>query len=126
MGTGSLSHATISPRPGEMFGRYVLLERIGAGGMAEVFRAVATGPEGFKRTVVIKRILPHLSADVDFIKMFVDEARISGLLSHPNLVQTFEFGKIDDSFFIVMEHVNGRTLSALRKKLAEEQRTMPV
>ena len=60
MGTGSLGRTAESPRLGELFGRYVLLERIGAGGMAEVFRAVATGPEGFQRTVVIKRILPHL------------------------------------------------------------------
>src|SRR6186713_129211 len=116
-----------SPQPAaKQFGKYYLLERIGAGGMAEVFRAVAMGPEGFQRTMVIKRMLPHLSQDRAFVRMFVDEAKLCGLLSHPNLVQIFEFGSIDDSFFIAMEHVQGETLSAVRAKLAELGRIAPV
>ena len=108
------------------FGKYYLLDRIGAGGMAEVFLAVAIGPEGFQRILVIKRMLPHLSQDRQFVRMFVDEAKLCGLLSHPNLVQIFEFGSIDDSFFIAMEHVQGETLSAVRAKLGEEGRIAPV
>jgi len=108
------------------FGKYYLLDRIGAGGMAEVFLAVAIGPEGFQRILVIKRMLPHLSQDRAFVRMFVDEAKLCGLLSHPNLVQIFEFGSIADSFFIAMEHVQGETLSAVRAKLLEAGRTAPV
>jgi serine/threonine-protein kinase len=116
-----------SPLPGARpFGKYYLLDRIGSGGMAEVFLAVASGPEGFQRTLVIKRMLPHLSQDRAFVRMFVDEAKLCGLLSHPNLVQIFEFGSIDESFFIAMEHVQGETLSAVRAKLAEEKRIAPV
>jgi serine/threonine protein kinase len=116
-----------SPLPGaKPFGKYYLLDRIGSGGMAEVFLAVALGPEGFQRTLVIKRMLPHLSQDRAFVRMFVDEAKLCGLLSHPNLVQIFEFGAIDDSFFIAMEHVQGETLSSVRAKLAQEKRIAPV
>ena len=116
-----------APLPGaKPFGKYYLLDRIGAGGMAEVFLAVAIGPEGFQRQLVIKRMLPHLSQDRAFVRMFVDEAKLCGLLSHPNLVQIFEFGAIEDSFFIAMEHVNGQTMSAVRAKLHELGQVAPV
>ncbi len=94
--------------------------------MAEVFLAVAFGLQGFQRTLVIKRMLAHLSQDSAFVKMFIDEAKLSGLLSHPNLVQIFEFGQIDESFFIAMEHVQGETLLAVQSKLAEMGRIAPV
>jgi serine/threonine-protein kinase len=94
--------------------------------MAEVFLAVASGPEGFQRTLVIKRMLPSLSQDPAFVRMFVDEAKLCGLLSHPNLVQIFEFGTIEESFFIAMEHVPGETLLATQKKLAEAGRVASV
>src|SRR3954471_2794578 len=110
----------------EPFGKYLLLERIGAGGMAEVFKGIVSGPQGFQRSLVIKRMLPHLSQDASFVRMFIDEAKLSGLLSHPNLVQIFEFGKVDDSFFIAMEYVHGRTLAALQMKLVETGRLAPV
>jgi serine/threonine protein kinase len=116
-----------SPLTGaQPFGKYYLLDRIGAGGMAEVFRAVVIGLEGFQRTLVIKRMLPQLSQDGAFVQMFIDEAKLSGLLSHPNVVQIFEFGKVDESFFIAMEHVDGKTLSAVQAKLAELERRPPV
>src|SRR5215469_1888882 len=116
-----------SPLPGaKPFGKYYLLERIGVGGMAEVFLAVAIGPQGFQRTLVIKRMLSHLSHDRAFVRMFIDEAKLCGLLSHPNLVQIFEFGQIEDSFFIAMEHVHGETLLAVQAKLAEQGRIAPV
>ncbi|HXU61422.1 MAG TPA: serine/threonine-protein kinase, partial [Polyangia bacterium] len=108
------------------FGKYYLLDRIGMGGMAEVFLAVAIGPEGFQRRLVIKRMLPHLSKDGSFVRMFIDEAKLCGMLSHPNLVQIFEFGEIDESFFIAMEHVDGQTLFAVRGKLMEMDRRAPV
>ena len=108
------------------FGKYYLLERMGLGGMAEVFLAVATGAEGFQRRLVIKRMLSHLSKDPAFVRMFIDEAKLCGMLAHPNLVQIFEFGEIDDSFFIAMEHVHGETLYAVKSKLAELDRRAPV
>jgi serine/threonine protein kinase len=115
------------PLPGaKPFGKYYLLDRIGVGGMAEVFLAVAFGLQGFQRTLVIKRMLAHLSQDSAFVKMFIDEAKLSGLLSHPNLVQIFEFGQIDESFFIAMEHVQGETLLAVQAKLADQGRIAPV
>jgi serine/threonine-protein kinase len=128
MGSEVLTQSsTFTPNPVSLtFGRYRLFERIGAGGMAEVFRAVASGPENFQRTLVIKRILPHLSQDAAFVQMFIDEAKVSGLLSHPNLVQIFEFGKVDECFFIAMEHVHGRTLAATQKAVFQQNRVIPV
>jgi len=104
------------PQP---FGRYQLLEKIGQGGMAEVFRAVAPGAEGFERVVVVKRILPEMSQDKSFVQMFVDEAKISALISHPNVVQVHEFGTCDDSHYLVMEYVHGSNLSAMMQKLSK-------
>jgi len=94
-------------------GRYLLVERIGAGGMAEVYRAVALGARGFERRVVVKCLLPDLSASPDFIGMFVKEARISALLDHPNLVQVHDFGQLDGRYFLAMEHLDGHTLLSL-------------
>ena len=70
--------------------RYRVIEKIAAGGMAEVFRAESAGLEGFKKTVAIKRVLPHLSQKKQFIGMFLDEARLSASLSHSNVVQVFD------------------------------------
>ena len=75
------------------FGKYVLLDRINVGGMAEVFKAKAFGVEGFEKIVAIKRILPTMSEDDEFIKMFVDEARITVQLHHENIVQVHELGR---------------------------------
>jgi serine/threonine protein kinase len=94
--------------------------------MAEVFLAVVVGPEGFRRTVVIKRMLPQLLEDRAFVRMFIDEAKLCALLSHPNLVQIFEFGKVGESFFIAMEHVHGHTLSAVQTKLTKAGSRAPV
>ncbi len=80
------------------YGPYVLLERVAVGGMAEVFRAKRRGVEGFEKVVAVKRILPHLSSNKDFIDMFVDEAKMVASLSHPNIAQIFDLGKIDDSY----------------------------
>src|SRR5215467_15387931 len=87
------------------FGKYVLLERISVGGMAEVFKAKSFGVEGFKKILAIKRILPSMAEDLDFIEMFIDEAKICGQLNHANICQIFELGRVDDSHFIAMEHV---------------------
>jgi len=111
--------------PETTFGRYRLLGRIGEGGMAEVYRAMMTGPEGFERELVLKRILPRLSDTGDFKTMFIREAKISALLLHPNIVQIYEFGEADGAYFIAMESVQGVTLREALTTLRREQRTMP-
>jgi eukaryotic-like serine/threonine-protein kinase len=101
--------------------RYKVLEKIASGGMAEVFRAESAGLEGFKKTVAIKRVLPHLSEKKQFIGMFLDEARVSAQLSHSNCVQVFDIGVGDNTYFIVMEYVDGADLKGViehRKKSA--------
>src|SRR5439155_25022157 len=101
--------------PGDHFGRFQLLERIGKGGMAEVYRAIAHGVKGFERIFVIKRIRPDRSDSPKFIQMFCEEARISALLHHPNIVQVFDFGHIDGAYFLVMEHLDGKDLSSVMR-----------
>src|SRR5262245_17983195 len=110
----------------QRYGRYILVDRLGAGGMAEVFRAVAIGPEQFQRVVVIKRVLPHHSENATFVKMFIDEATLCGRLMHPNIIQVHEFGKQDGTYFLAMEYVEGRNLSNVLTRLAANTEHVPV
>jgi len=105
--------------------RYKVIEKIASGGMAEVFRAESAGLEGFKKTVAIKRVLPHLSEKKQFIGMFLDEARVSAQLSHSNCVQVFDIGVGDNTYFIVMEYVDGADLKAIIEHLRATNRQMP-
>ena len=89
------------------FGKYLLLERINVGGMAEVFIAKTFGVEGFERILAIKRILPTMAEDAEFISMFIDEARISVQLNHANIVHIHELGRYAETYFIAMEYVPG-------------------
>src|SRR3954470_7217741 len=106
-------------------GRYRLLGRIGEGGMAEGYRAVMTGPEGFERELVLKRILPRLSESGDFKTMFVREAKICAQMLHPNIIQIYEFGQSDGGYFIAMESVQGVTLREALTTLRKDERAMP-
>jgi serine/threonine protein kinase len=106
----------VLPQPIQ-FGKYTLFERIGRGGMADVFKARVQGPAGFERVFVVKRILPHLSDDPQFTKMFIEEAKLSARLNHPNVVQVFELGAVDKEYFIAMEHVRGRDLAETMRTL---------
>jgi len=99
------------------FGKYTLFERIGRGGMADVFKARVQGPQGFERIFVVKRILPHLSDDPLFTKMFIDEAKLAARLTHPNIVQVFELGSVDNEYFMSMEYVRGRDLAETMRTL---------
>jgi serine/threonine-protein kinase len=110
----------------EKFGRYILLDRIGAGGMAEVFRAVMPGVEGFQRTFVVKRILTERAQSQYFVDMFVQEARINALLHHPNIVQVFDFGNVGGTYFLAMEYVRGRDASEILRRLRDRNRPCPV
>jgi serine/threonine protein kinase len=109
---------------GEQFGRYVLLRRIGVGGMAEVFRAKTFGAEGFVKDVVIKRILPAFNEDPDFVTMFINEARLAARLQHANIVQIFDFNQIDGVYYIAMEWVDGTDLRRVINK--GRRRAMPI
>jgi serine/threonine-protein kinase len=106
--------------------RYKVLEKIASGGMAEVFRAESAGLEGFRKTVAIKRVLPHLSEKKQFIGMFLDEARVSAQLSHSNCVQVFDIGVGDNTYFIVMEFVDGADLKALIEQNKKLGQTFPL
>ena len=96
--------------------KYRLTEKIGSGGMAEVFRAVGEGPAAFERPFVVKRIHPRLSGKPEFVRMFVDEANISARLIHPNIVQVFEFASQDGSYYLVMEPVEGIDMAWLLRR----------
>ncbi|HEY8926808.1 MAG TPA: serine/threonine-protein kinase [Polyangia bacterium] len=108
------------------FGRYILLDRIGVGGMAEVFRAVMPGPEGFKRTFVVKRIVTQLCQSPTFVEMFVREARIGALLNHPNIAQVFDFGSVDGEYFLAMEYIRGADILAMMRRLRETKQRLPI
>ncbi len=110
---------------GEHLGRYRLLEQIGAGGMAVVFRAVAEGSVG-KQVVVIKRVLPELARDPVFIKMLVAEARLSSRLSHPGIVRMHELGRVGDEYFLAMEHVDGADLVRVLNRSVAAKATLPI
>jgi serine/threonine protein kinase len=109
----------------EKFGRYYLLDRIAVGGMAEVYRAVTHGVQGFRRTFVVKRILADKAMSPTFIRMFCDEARISALLHHPNIVQVYDFGHVDGSYFLAMEYLLGKDLSSVMRVLRAAKTAMP-
>jgi len=109
-----------------VFGKYFLLERISVGGMAEVFKAKSFGEEGFEKILAIKRILPSMAEDEEFIEMFIDEAKISGQLSHPNIGQIFELGKIESSYFIAMEYVWGKDVLQIQNRFRRYRQTMPI
>jgi len=106
--------------------RYRVIDRLAAGGMAEVFRAESAGLEGFKKKVAIKRVLPHLSEKKRFISMFLDEARLSAYLSHSNCVQVFDIGVGDNTYFIVMEYVDGADLKVVMEWMRKSNRIFPV
>src|SRR5438477_9720688 len=98
--------------------------------MAEVFRAKAFGVEGFERLLAVKRILPNIAEDKEFITMFIDEAKIAVQLSHANIAQIFDLGKVDDSYFIALEYVAGKDLRALFDRCKQRPEngavTMPI
>ncbi|MDX2087815.1 MAG: serine/threonine-protein kinase [Kofleriaceae bacterium] len=106
--------------------RYDVLDRIAVGGMAEVFLAKAYGAHGFEKTIAIKRILPELASDPEFAARFIAEAKVAVRLSHANIVQVFDFGRIGESLFIAMEYVDGLDLAAMLRKFKDEGRQVPL
>jgi len=106
--------------------RYELLDRIGVGGMAEIFRGKAVAAGGFEKPVAIKRILPHLSQDKRFVELLIAEAKVLSLLKHRNIVQIFDVGLGDDAqYFLVMEYVDGKDLGAVQRGVEAKRRRIP-
>ena len=110
----------------QKFGKYVLLDRINVGGMAEVFRAKSFGVDGFARLVAIKRILPNISKEEEFIEMFVDEAKLTVQLQHANVVQVMDLGKVEDRYYISMEYVSGGDLRTVWDRARRRNRLLPI
>jgi len=108
------------------FGKYLLLDRVSVGGMAEVFKAKAFGVEGFEKILAIKRILPNMIEDEDFIEMFIDEAKIAGQLNHANVCQIFELGRFDKAHYIAMEYISGKDLLQIMSVFQRRQETFPL
>jgi len=106
------------------FGKYQLLDKIAMGGMAELFRAKLTGVQGFEKLIAIKKILPHLSADENLVNSFINEAKLAALLHHENIVQIYDFGSMNDDYFIAMEYLFGKDLGNIRKNA--KKRAMPL
>ncbi|MGI5864676.1 MAG: protein kinase domain-containing protein [Myxococcales bacterium] len=108
------------------YGRYRLLKKLATGGMAEVFLAQQKGLEGFEKLLVIKRILPHLADDEEFVTMFLNEARIAARFNHPNIVQIYDLGKEEDTYFIAMEFIHGEDLGRIMRKAWQARAWIPV
>lgn len=113
-------------QPGERFGQYTLLEKVAVGGMAEVWKARMRGVEGFQKTVAIKKILPHMTDNSEFVGMFIDEAKLAAQLSHPNIVHIYDLGKIGRDFYIAMEYVDGKDLRSLLNAARRKGMKLPL
>jgi serine/threonine protein kinase len=104
---------------GQRLGKYDLLALLAIGGTAEIYLARIGGEAGFEKYVVVKCLLDHLADDADFVRMFLDEARLGAQLDHSNIVQTLELGQHDGRYYMVMEHLAGMSLAQLARKTHE-------
>jgi len=107
-------------------GKYKLVRLIASGGMAEVYLARQAGAAGFEKLVCLKRILPHLARDRQFVEMFLNEARLAARLDHPNIVSIFDLGEANGNYFIAMEFIDGPSLRAVAKRAHERGERLPI
>jgi len=119
------SAAPLGPTP-KVFGRYVLLRPLSRGGMGEVFLATSGELSGFEKLCVIKKVLPHLAEDGDFIRRFIDEAQVAIKLSHANIASVFEVGMAEAEYFLALEYVEGKDLRRMLARLHERGERMPL
>ncbi len=115
--------ATESQKP---FGKYFLLDKLGTGGMAEIYKAKTFGSDGFEKTVVIKKILPHWANDPEFVRMLVDEAKLSVMLDHPNIVDVMDLGSFENTYYIAMAFIDGFDLKTLMNRVEAKGRKIPI
>jgi serine/threonine protein kinase len=107
-------------------GQYYLLDKIAQGGMAEIYKGLAYDLHGIRRTVVIKKILPHVAAHREFIDMLVAEAKLAVQLTHGNIAQVYDLGKVGDDYFMVMEYVDGKSVSQIMRKASQMGESIPI
>ena len=101
------------------FGKYLLLEKLATGGMAQLYKGKMIGVEGFEKLVAIKQILPHLVEEKEFISSFIDEAKLAAMLHHQNIVQIYDFGNMEGTYYIAMEYLQGRDLRIIINRAKE-------
>jgi TonB family protein len=111
---------------GNQFGQYIIEERIATGGMADVYKARMMGMEGFQKTVAIKRILSTLTDSDEFVRMFIDEAKLAAQLNHNNIIHIYDLGKVDRSHYIAMEYIEGRDLRSILSECRESGQRVPI
>ncbi len=110
----------------ERFGKYLLLDKIATGGMAEVYKAKSYGVMGFEKLLVIKKILPHLSRNREFVSMFINEAKVSVSLNHANIVQVYDLGVVGTDYYIAMEYIHGPDLMRTARRAIKRRRPLPI
>ncbi|MBL8917962.1 MAG: serine/threonine protein kinase [Myxococcaceae bacterium] len=115
-----------TPARGDRVGKYEILTPLTSGGMAELFLGSTIGPGGFQKHVVIKRILPDASRDENFMRMFLDEARITAGFSHPNIAQVYDLGEDEQGLYVVMEFIAGQNLNQVVSVCAKKQHVLPL
>jgi serine/threonine protein kinase len=114
----------LAMEPFTQFGKYQILDRIAFGGMAELYRARIQGDEGFQKWVALKKMHAHFSVQPEVVEAFIEEAKLAAFLQHPNIVQIYDFGCMDDAYFIVMEYLQGKDLRTLTTALADRRRPL--
>src|SRR5687768_14254765 len=102
----------------EQTGKFRDIAELGKGGMGEVFLTVASGPVGFNKLLVVKRLRESLASDPEFLRMFLNEARLAARLNHPNIVQTYEVGFDGSRHYIAMQYLQGQSLNRLIRRAA--------
>ena len=118
--------ALVAGKAPDVVGNYLVYEQLGRGGMATVHRAETQGVEGFRRPVALKRLLDHLAVDDELVKAFIHEARLASKLHHANCAQTYDLGRVDETYFIAMEYVPGATLQQIIKQCNANAGLMPI
>ncbi len=126
VGPGQASGASYRGEFPVAFGRYLLLKRLSRGGMGEIFLAKVGEIQGFEKFVIIKKILPQLAANDDFITRFIDEAQVAIKLNHVNIAQVFEVGRVDGEYFLAIEFIDGRDLRRLLRRCRETGTRLPI
>ncbi|WP_239576267.1 serine/threonine-protein kinase [Archangium primigenium] len=123
-----MSHPNESadPHRGARIGRYQVISQLSVGGMAELFLGFTSGPGGFRKYAAIKRVLPDARSDSQFEQMFLDEARITAALNHPNIGQVFELGRDDEGLFLAMEFIAGQNLEQVQSVCARREVPLPL
>ena len=106
--------------------KYILLDLIGTGGMAEVYRGKLLGDKGFQKPIVIKKLLPHVAQDKEMVQLFIGEARLAALLQHENIAATYDFGELNNNFFLAMEYLFGKDLYTVMQRAKEHKSPLEV